>query len=165
MGLFINSLLPTHPLCSGLEKGLQPGHSLAAYSGCYIKSCLSRGWIRRSLSLGGRVLIMCPVGRRSEMCQWALAAATRASSPLRVVFSDFHWDLANDTETFPVGSLLFASLEGSCQTAEVNPMGLAQAMGVSGLCRLHGPSPPPDSAVPAPYSLSPHPDFPPLSLP
>ena len=165
MGLFINSLLPTHPLSSGLEKGLQPGHSPAAYSGCYIKPCLSRGWIRPSLSLGSRVLTMSPVGRRSEMCQWALAAPTRASSLLGVVFSDFHWDLANDTETFPVGSLLFASLEGGCQTAEANLMGLAQAMGVSSLCRLHGPSPPPESAVPAPYSRSPPLNFPPLSLP
>ena len=48
MGLFISSLIPTHPLPSlpGLEKGLQPGHSLAAYSGCYIKPCPSRSRIR-----------------------------------------------------------------------------------------------------------------------
>lgn len=47
MGFFISSLLPTHRLPSlpQLERGLQPGHSLAAYSGCYIKPCPSRGWI------------------------------------------------------------------------------------------------------------------------
>lgn len=43
-------------------------------------------------------------------------------------------------------------------------MGLARVMGVSGACRRRGPCSPPEAALPAPYSLSPHPDFPPPSL-
>lgn len=46
----VRSFLPPTPLSAWLERGRQPGHSLAAYSCCYIKkACSSRGWTRTFL--------------------------------------------------------------------------------------------------------------------
>lgn len=59
------------------------------------------------------------------------------------------------TETFNMGSRLLVSLEGSCQAAELNWMGLARGMGVSGPCERHGQWPPPAAAVPNPIISAP----------
>lgn len=129
------------------------------------KALPSEGWSGRSLSLCSRVLIICPVGRRSEMYRWALATAIGASSPHVVIFSCSRWGLATTpTETFNIGSPVLILLEGSCQMAEMNSMGLAWVTGGSGTCRPCGQCPPPEAAVPALYSLSPCPDLPHLSL-
>lgn len=96
--LFISSLLLLHPLPSLLG----PGRPRARTFPCSLHRLLYKAAPRgagsgRSLSLCSRVLIMRPVGRRSEPRQCALVAATGASNPHVLVCSGCRRALANDT--------------------------------------------------------------------